>query len=89
MMKFYGNQPLVKKGSECTVDMDKGVRDRQNGGKKGLIFHVAGIKWNSDTEVEVDGGYYEGGLSSSGNTYTVKKDAGKWKVIRNKMNWIS
>jgi len=32
---------------------------------------------------------YEAGLSASGNTYTVKKIKGKWKVTNDKMHWIS
>lgn len=57
--------------------------------RKALIFRVTSIKWKSDTEVDVSGGYYEAGLSASGNTYTVKKEKGKWKVTNDKMHWIS
>ena len=56
-------------------------------GEQGLIFNVTRIQWKSDTEVE--GGYYEAGLSASGNTYTLKKDKGKWQVTKDKMDWIS
>ena len=28
-------------------------------------------------------------MSSSGNTYTVKKDNGKWEVTDDVMHWIS
>jgi hypothetical protein len=39
--------------------------------------------------VKVEGGYYEGNLSSSGNTYTVKMENGKWAVTNDEMHWIS
>ena len=41
------------------------------------------------TEVEVAGGYYEGGLSASGNVYRLKRVDGGWKVIEDGMEWIS
>ena len=47
------------------------------------------IKRVSDTKVEVSGGYYEAGLSSSGNTYIVELKEGKWVVTGDTMHWIS
>jgi hypothetical protein len=64
------------------------VRDKKTG-EEGLLFHVSKVVWKSDTEVEVKGGYYERGLSSSANTYTVKKENGKWKVKNDHMDIIS
>ena len=46
----------------------------QKTGEQGLIFRVTSIKCISDTEVEAKGGYYEAGLSASGNIYTLKKE---------------
>ncbi|MGO8925829.1 MAG: hypothetical protein ACLQU3_02885 [Limisphaerales bacterium] len=86
--RFADNKPPVRKRSECTADAGKGVLDKKTG-EQGLIFNVTSIKWSSDTEVEVEGGYYEAGLSASGNIYTVKKEKGKWKVTKDKMGWIS
>jgi hypothetical protein len=68
--------------------MRRGVVDKDTG-KSGLIFSVGAIKWISDTEAEVSGGYYEAGLSSSGNVYFVKRRDGKWVVTGDKMLWIS
>jgi len=88
MERFAKHKPPVRKGSACTADMAKGVLDK-NTGEKGLIFRVTSIDWKSDSEVNVKGGYYEAGLSASANTYTVKKEKGKWRVTNDKMDWIS
>ena len=88
MKRFAGHQPPVRQVSACSASAAKGVLDKRTG-KKGLIFRVTGIKWISDAEVEVRGGYYEAGLSSSGNTFTVKKKNGQWKVAKDRMDWIS
>jgi hypothetical protein len=77
MKRFAHHNPPVHKGSAWRT------------GNKGLFFRVTSIAWISDTEVEVVGGYYEGNVSSSGNTYTVKKDTGKWQVTNDKMGTIS
>ena len=88
MKRFAGNTPPVKKHSECTASADKGVVDKKTG-ERGLVFNTGAIKWVSDTEAEISGGYYEAGLSASGNTYSLKKIDGKWKVIKDVMHWIS
>ncbi len=86
--RFADIKPPVQKGSECRVSVSTGALDKKTG-KRGLIFRVRSIVWKSDTEVEVKGGYYEGGRSASGNTYTLKKEKEKWKVTNDKMDWIS
>jgi hypothetical protein len=88
MKRFADHKPPVRKASACSADAGKGVRDKKTG-EKGLIFRVRKIEWKSDTEVAVKGGYYEAGLSASSNTYTVKKEKGKWKVTNDKMDSIS
>jgi len=87
LKRFVNHKPPVKKVSS-SVGRLGGVRDKDTGGK-GLIFRVGGIKWVNETEAEVNGGYYEGGLSASGNTYFLKKQDGKWVVTRDEMHWIS
>ena len=88
MKRFAGQKPRVAKHSESKSSMDEGVRDRKTG-ERGLSFHVGEVRWKSDTAVEVDGGYYEAGLSASGNTYFLRKKKGKWVVERDVMHWIS
>jgi hypothetical protein len=86
--RFADNKPPVRKRSECTADAGKGVLDKKTG-EQGLLFHVTSIKWKSDAQVEVEGGYYEAGLSASGNIYTLKNERGKWKVTNDKLVEIS
>lgn len=87
MNRFQGHRPPVKKLSQCTT---KGMRvtDKQTG-KRGLIFSVDNIVVTGADTAEASGGYYEGGLSSSGNTYYLKRKNGKWFVEKDTMHWIS
>lgn len=84
--RFAGNIPPVRKASECAVK--GGVADRRSG-KQGLMFRVTNIIWMSSRVVMVSGGYYEGVLSASGNTYTVEQLNGKWVVTKDHIGWIS
>jgi len=86
--RFAEYKPTVRKISECNVGPFDGVIDKRTH-KLGLVFRVGSIKWISGTEVEASGGYYEAGLSASGNTYSVRKRFVKWRVTEDKMNWIS
>jgi len=87
MKRFAGHKPSVRKVSECSTAKMR-VTDKQTG-KLGLIFRVRSIKWISDTEAEVKGGYYEDGRSASGNTYRVRRKGGIWQITKDKMDWIS
>jgi hypothetical protein len=42
-----------------------------------------------EDKVLVNGGYYEGNLSASGNVYTVERKDHKWVVTKDQMLWIS
>ena len=74
--RFRGHSPPVKQGSQFQVG-------------NGLKFRIVRISWLDDINVEVGGGYYEGNVSSSGNTYHLRRKDGTWKVISFKRNWIS
>jgi len=88
MKRFTDHKPPVRKASASHYVRGKGIVDKKTG-DKGLAFRATSIKWLSDAEVEVRGGYYEAELSASGNTYTVRKEKGKWKVTKDKREWIS
>ena len=75
LKRFDQHKPPVEKGTDFAE-------------RKGLKFRVERIKRVSATKVEVSGGYYEGGLSSSGNTYFVEIKDGKWVVTGDKMHWF-
>jgi hypothetical protein len=85
--RFAHHKPPVRKASACHWDSIKVVENRT--GRPALIFRVSRIGWISDTEVTVDGGYEEGNVSASANTYTVTNRNGKWEVTHDQMNAIS
>jgi hypothetical protein len=64
--RFAHHKPPVRKWSACHWTTQQVVENRM--GRSALIFRVAEIKWISDSEVTVHGGYEEGNVSSSGNT---------------------
>lgn len=84
---FKDHTPPVKLASQCERSM-AGVYDRETG-KRSLIFYITDVKIISDTEATASGGYYEGGLSSSGNSYHLTKQGGAWRVTADQMHWIS
>lgn len=89
MQRFQGHKPAVKKVSQCVYSLEVGVKDKETGQSGGLVFRVTSIRWISDTEIEVEGGYYEGGLSASGNVYRVVQKGSQWIVTEDQMRWIS
>lgn len=89
MQRFQGHKPAVKKISQCVYGPEMGVQDADTGQSGGLVFRVTHIEWISDTEVKVEGGYYEGGLSASGNIHWVVRQGNRWVVTKDQMQWIS
>ena len=87
LVRFLGTAPPVKRVSECTQSVD-GVFDIHSGAR-GLLFRIESIGEISADEVEVRGGYFEAGLSASGNVYTLKRIGGNWVVIQDLLLWIS
>lgn len=86
--RFKGNSPRVLPASLAEAPAGEGVRHKGLGGS-GLIFDITRIAWLDANTADVDGGYYEAGLSASGNTYRVERRDGKWVVTKNEMHWIS
>jgi hypothetical protein len=74
--RFKANQPPVRPGSEFETGA-------------GLLFSVDRIKDIDPMTVEVEGGYYEADLSSSGNSYRLELHDPSWVVVSDQMNWIS
>ena len=87
MRRFKGHKPPVKKQRECTGGV-AGIKDRKTG-KRGLLFRVYRIKWINNHTADVEGGYYEDGLSASGNIYRVVRKGRRWVVVSDKLDWIS
>ncbi|MFL6263001.1 MAG: hypothetical protein ACJ76Y_25150 [Thermoanaerobaculia bacterium] len=78
LQRFQGNHPPVLSADEC---------ERKSG--HDLFFRVQRLDWRSDTEVWVSGGYWEGNLSSSKESYRVRLKNGKWVVDGARMEAIS
>ena len=87
LARFFNNKPPVKPYSQCIISAD-GVKDRISG-ERGLLFRIGEIRWVDSTHAEADGGYFEAGLSASGNTYYLEKNSGQWIVVGDVMHWIS
>jgi len=89
LSRFMNQKPPVMPVSQCTAEAD-GVKNKtrwwQN---EGLILSVGSVKWISDREAEVEGGYFEHGTSASGNIYRVIKRHGRWVVVHDRLIWIS
>ncbi|HYX23433.1 MAG TPA: hypothetical protein VFC23_04710 [Thermoanaerobaculia bacterium] len=76
--RFEGNQPPVLSADQC---------ERKAG--KSLYFRIMKLQWIKDSEVWVRGGYWEGNLSSSIESYRVVFENGKWAVKGARMHAIS
>ena len=76
--RFDGNKPPVSTADEC---------ERKSG--HDLFFRVQHLDWRSEAEVWVRGGYWEGNLSSSTESYRVRRKNGKWVVDGARMEAIS
>lgn len=90
LRRFAGNQPPVKKASLCSFKGGTGrggVEDET--GAKGLIFRIDTIQHASADTATVEGGYFEAGLSASGNIYELVKEGDLWIVKQDTMKWIS
>jgi hypothetical protein len=94
MDRFEGHEPPVKRVSECEISAktaggsDIHVVDRDTG-EPGLICRVERITWVSDTEAEVEGGYYAGGRAASGYLYRVVREGEEWVVKKETLQWVA
>jgi hypothetical protein len=78
LRRFEGNKPPVAAADQC---------ERKTG--RNLFFRIQNLDWRSDDEVWVRGGYFEGNLSSSIESYRVIRKDGKWVVAGARMEAIS
>jgi hypothetical protein len=87
LRRFADVDAVVRAVSACSSS-GQGVFDMTTA-QQGLLFRVGPLHWNDDGSATVGGGYYAGSLSASGNTYTVERKDGRWKVVKDVMRWIS
>ncbi|MEO7110270.1 MAG: hypothetical protein ABI183_07535 [Polyangiaceae bacterium] len=74
--------------SGCSASANQGVVDKKTHAR-GLIFRIDRIAFKDTRHATVNGGYYEAGLSASGNIYRVERKANGWVVTKDEMTWIS
>ena len=80
--------PAVKASSRCSASAEHGVIDKLTHAH-GLIFRIETLKFKDGHRATATGGYYEAGLSASGNVYTLELHGTKWVVTKDQMMWIS
>jgi hypothetical protein len=56
---------------------------------RGVLYMIGEINRTGDDSAEVYGGYYESGLSASGNTYYLVRKGSKWVVEGDQLHWIA
>jgi hypothetical protein len=88
LARFTGETPQVLPMSMSEVSRSEGVKHRERGGR-GLIFRIWSLRWVDDDTAIAEGGYFEGNLSASGNTYRVERRGGQWTVTADRLNWIA
>jgi hypothetical protein len=74
--------------SGCSASAEHGVVDKKTHAQ-GLIFRIESVSFKDARHATVNGGYYEAGLSASGNIYTLERKANGWVVTKDQMTWIS
>lgn len=95
LARFSRHSPRVLPASACSADVGGVEEAAPAGGRgrgsvaRGLLFRINRIQRIGPDRANVDGGYYEGGLSASGNSYVVVREGGRWFVKSERMNWIS
>jgi hypothetical protein len=80
MKRFDDLKAPIQKASASTFSSPDGWVVEKRSGKRGVLFEIRSVKWISETEVEVEGGFAAGMLYARGFTYTVKKEKSKWSV---------
>jgi hypothetical protein len=89
LARFKGHTPPVEPESAADLDSMPGVHRRGEQSDHGILFRLTTIRWIDPDTVEVDGGYFQNGLSASGNTYRVEREQRAWVVVSDTMHWIS
>jgi hypothetical protein len=77
LRRFANHRPPVHGEPDCL------------GGEGILTFQVKSVSWLSEDEVEAIGGYHEGNLSSSTESFRAAREAGRWVVKESRLLVIS
>ncbi len=66
----------------------QGVKARATGGP-GIVLRVGAVRWLGAMDVEVVGGYYINGVNASESIYALRKRNGRWRVVKETVQWVS
>ena len=87
MARFSDHTPPVAPVSDADASARR-VQHKEHGGR-GVLLNIDRIRRVNDRTMDVDGGYFENGLSASGNTYRVVQRGREWVVVSVSEWWIS
>lgn len=87
MARFAGNQPPVKKGSECEP-LEK-ASDPLPRKPSPAVFVTYYVDRPSGTRAEVLGAYFKNGLNAAESLFYLERTDGRWKVVKAEQRWIS
>jgi hypothetical protein len=81
MERFLNIPGTVKKVSSSKIDEQRmnAVIDKSTG-QPGIIFRADEVRWLGENSVEVNGGYFCGGLCAAAITLKLEREEGKWIV---------
>ena len=80
----------VKGYSQCKlIERQYGAVSDRATGRLGILLQIDAIRCATRLRCEVDGGYWEGLKSASGNTYYLEKRSGSWSVLRDVVRWTA
>jgi hypothetical protein len=88
LARFAALKPRVAKYSDAGTT-DRGWVIDKKSKEGGVIFFVHSVRMIDSKTAEAKGGYQEAGLSASGNTYHLKFGWRGWRVVDERMDWIS
>ena len=89
MKAMGGSRPRAVPGSACESSGSGVFLKGDHAKGRGLVLRTEDVKIDGD-KATVTGGYFEAGLSASGNTYTLERQRdGSWLVTSDQMQWIS
>lgn len=79
--------PQIREIKDSIMVEEKPIDEKT--GKKGVIFYVDNIKWESKTKVIVKAGSYLGNMAADECIYTLKFEDAEWRITNSERCWIS
>jgi hypothetical protein len=89
MTAMRGSSVRVVPGSACESSSQGVFLKAGHAAGQGLVFRTEDVEIVGD-KAKVTGGYFEAGLSASGNVYSLERQPdGSWLVTHDELQWIS